>query len=87
MSKAEYEAAFPDKPICNGAGPPGGWNKPVKSLSLACKRKDIKKRMALHRKHGVPTDYTPDGEPIIRSTAHQRELMKSLGVHNNDSYY
>jgi hypothetical protein len=38
-------------------------------------------------KLGVPTEFTDDGRAILKSTTHQRDLQKALGLHNRDGGY
>lgn len=49
---------------------------PKESLALKVHRKQIPAAMERARKHGVPTNYTADGKPIITSRAHQKALLK-----------
>jgi len=34
------------------------------------------------KKHGVPTEVTPHGDPIYRTPEHQKRALKCRGMHN-----
>jgi hypothetical protein len=36
---------------------------------------------------GVPTEFTPTGEPVFVSRAHQKAFVKAHGMHNYDGGY
>lgn len=36
--------------------------------------------------HGVPTDYRPDGTPVIRDAGHYRRYRKLHGVHFRNGF-
>lgn len=84
VSQAEYEAAHTPKEI--GCPETGNWTTPVLSDAMAVHPKQIKDAMDRDKKAGVPTEYAPDGRPIVRSGDHQRRLAKSLGMHLNNSF-
>lgn len=62
-------------------------NNPKLSDALKVHPRQIPAAMARDKRHGVPTDYHPDGRPIITSRAHQKRLIKSLGYFNQDGGY
>jgi hypothetical protein len=37
-------------------------------------------------KKGVPTDVTPEGNPIYRDANHRKRALKARGLHDNSSY-
>jgi len=37
-------------------------------------------------KHGVPTEVTPDGDPVYRNAAHRKKALKVRGMHDNASF-
>lgn len=59
-------------------------SKPKYSDALKVHPKQVKEAMERDKRAGVPTDYLPDGRPIIVSRAHQKRLIKSLGFANRD---
>lgn len=62
-------------------------NNPKLSDALKVHPDQIPEAMARDKRHGVPTDYHHDGRPIITSRAHQKRLIKSLGLVNQDGGY
>jgi hypothetical protein len=36
---------------------------------------------------GVPTEFRPDGRPVMRSRAHQKAYLRAYGFHNRDGGY
>lgn len=85
VSKEEWDRVFPDRPLGTGQGLIG-WSQPIESVALGVTTKNIEKAREHDRRHGVPTDYTPEGSPIIRSAAHRRALLKLHRMHDNNSY-
>jgi len=35
---------------------------------------------------GVPTDVTPDGDPVYRNAAHRKKALKARGLHDRNSF-
>lgn len=61
---------------------------PRKSDALGCHPKQKAAMEERYRKLGVPTEIdAKDGQAIIRNNAHQRDLQKALGMHNNHAGY
>lgn len=86
VTQEEYEKRYPPPKKTGGPSSLIGWSKPVESDALSVHPSQVKEAMERDRAHGVPTEYTPDGRPIIRSYAHKRALMRSLGVHENNCF-
>jgi hypothetical protein len=84
VTQEEYEKEFPSKPIGDFVG---NWKNAVISDTLAVHPNQIKEASDLAKKLGVPTEFLPDGRPIIRSTAHQREYAKKHGFICRNSFY
>lgn len=66
--------------------------KPHASEALAVHPDQREEAMALDRKLGVPTEYLPNGQPIMRSRAHQKEWIRAhrregAGYFNKDGGY
>jgi len=57
------------------------------SIALAVHPKQVKEATEAAIRRGCPTDFLPDGRPIIRSRAHQAEFIKGLGLFNRDGGY
>jgi hypothetical protein len=87
VSKEAFDRAFPDR-LDDGGTTCSLSHTPVKgSLALAVHPAQVEEAREQARRHGVPTEYQPDGTPIITSRAHQKALCKIRGVHNNDGGY
>ena len=37
-------------------------------------------------KSGVPTEVTPDGDPVYRDANHRRKALKARGLHDKNSF-
>jgi hypothetical protein len=85
VTKEEFDAAFPDKPIGYGSGLIQ-WHKPVLSDALAVHPKQIKEAQERDRQHGINVEYLPDGRPKFTSEYQMRKAMKSLKVHRNNCF-
>jgi hypothetical protein len=86
VTEAEFDLAFPPKPIHSGDDLAIGWHKPVLSDALAVHPKQIPEAMARDKKHGLNIEYTPDGRPILTSQAQKRKMIRSLNYHENNCY-
>lgn len=62
----------------------GIW--PARSESMAIEPEQIKEAMDRDRRCGVPTDYTKDGRPILRSEKHRRDYIRLRGFSDLKSY-
>lgn len=85
VSEKEFnELCRPTKP-----GVPHAANAryPKKSKSAAVHRRQVKEAEEHAKALGVPTDYTPEGEPVFTSRAHQKRFAKAHGMHNYDGGY
>ena len=63
----------------NGVGraPCGTWPRTSQAMGVADSQ--VPEMMEYDRKHGVPTDYTKDGDPILTSKGHEKSYMKLHG--------
>ena len=84
-TQAEFEAAFPDRPLGNGRGL-CGW-KPIVSDALAVHPDQVAEATEHAKKMGVPTDFQPDGRPILTSRSHRRAYLKTYGFHDREGGY
>lgn len=87
VTKEEFDAAFPDKPIRSGEDLAIGWHKPVLSDALAVHPLQIPEAIARDKKHGLNVEYLPDGRPVLTSQEQKRKMIRSLGFHENNAYY
>lgn len=86
VSKKQFFRTFKPQPMGSGAGLIA-WHRPIHSDALAVHPDQIEEAMAMDKAHGVPTEYLPDGRPVLVDRDHRRRLMRSLGVHDNDGGY
>ena len=85
VSKEEFDRAFPDK-----EGVPGmeyAWDRPLLSDALAVHPSQIEEAREDAKQKGVPTDFTPDGRPILTSRAHRKRYLKAYGFHDKQGGY
>ena len=95
VTKEEYDEACPSKgkclltlsePPCTIHSSHKAWPRLSDALGVHPKQKAAAEEQA--RKLGVPTEFdAKDGRAILRDSAHQRDLQKALGYHNNDGGY
>jgi hypothetical protein len=62
-------------------------NKPKTLLGLKVHPAQRAEAAAFDRLHGVPTDYTKDGYPLVTSRAHQKKLRQLHNAVNLDGGY
>lgn len=60
------------------------YTRPNVSLSMKVRRSDRQKAIAEAAKRGVPTEFTPEGNPVFTSRAHQKSYRKAFGYANLD---
>lgn len=60
---------------------------PLTPESIAINPEHVAGTMEVDRKHGVPTDYTRDGAPIITGPAHYRKYLALHGFHHRNAGY
>jgi hypothetical protein len=95
VAKAKFDAAFPSHPIEGGLCPMAmmetskSWPRISDAWGVGKGQKN--KAEEVFRKRGVPTEFVSDGaggfSAVIRNNAHQRDLQKAFGRHNNDGGY
>lgn len=57
------------------------------SDALAVHPRQVGEASELAKSKGVPTDFLPDGRPIMKSRAHQKAYIKAHGFYNKDGGY
>ena len=62
-----------------------GW--PIESYSMGVHPDDRFTAMKDAAEHGVATEYTKDGNPLMRNMMHQRRFNKYMKAHNKDSFF
>jgi hypothetical protein len=60
---------------------------PIISDAMAVNPEHIGKAKAALKEHGVKTDYTPTGEPILRSAAHRKAHAIAMGFYDRNGGY
>lgn len=63
-----------------------GW-KPIVSDALGVHPHQVNEAREDAMKKGVPTDFTPTGEPILRSREHRKAYMRAYGFYDRDAGY
>lgn len=88
VSQAEFEAAFPDKPIVAGDDlrTSTEWREPIVSDAIAVLPNQAAEAAREAAKHGVPTEFR-EGKPVFTSREHRRKYMRSVGVHDRRGGY
>lgn len=88
VSKEEFDAAFPDKPLSGGnfgGHLPACW--PLLSDAAGVHPLDIGKFAEDAKSRGVPIDFTADGRAIFRDRGHRKRYMKAYGFRDNGGGY
>lgn len=90
VTRAQYDAAFPDKPVAEACGDGAGlvaWHRPVLSDGLAVHPEQVPEAMERDRRHGINTQYDAEGRPVLTDRGMRRRLLKSLNMHDGDGGY
>ncbi len=58
---------------------------PITPEAMGVDESDIPAAMEIARKHGVPTEYTRTGEPIINSQNHLQRYCRAFGYYQRNS--
>lgn len=85
VTKAVFDEAFPDKPL--GGAAAFCTFKPIISDALAVHPKQVGDAVADAKAKGVPTDFLPDGRPILTSRSHRKAYLKAYGFHDRRGGY
>lgn len=59
---------------------------PLSLESLAIHPSQIAEAREHDARHGVKTDYTPDGRPVMRDPGHYRKYRRLHGAHFKNGY-
>lgn len=60
---------------------------PHASYAAGVHHKQIPEMMEFDKKHGVPTEYTEDGDPIHTSRSHRRKYHEAHGIFDRSAGY
>jgi len=61
----------------------GTW--PMASYAAGISPDEIAEFRKLDRANGVPTEYTPDGDPVFTSARHRREYCQAHGLYDRNA--
>lgn len=64
---------------------PGNW--PLACEAMAIHPDQIPEAVESCRAMGIPTDYTPTGEPILRDRNHRKKYARAIGLIDRDGGY
>lgn len=84
VTKAEFDAVFPD--LGAGSSSLAQW-KPVISDALAVHPRQVKEAEQSAAAKGIPTQFLPDGRPILTSRQHRKKYLRAYGFHDRDGGY
>lgn len=65
--------------------PSRGW--PILSDAMGVHPSQIQEAMAFDARHGVPTEYTPDGRPILLDRWHRKRYAEAHGFYDRNGGY
>lgn len=60
---------------------------PIASDSMAVHPSQIDEVRQFDRSNGVPTDYTPDGRPLMTDAMHYRRYKRLHGFHDRRGFF
>ena len=66
-----------------GKHKPGNW--PMESYAAGVHPKEIPEMVEFDKKHGVPTHYSEDGDPILTSPKHRRKYCEAHGMFDRNA--
>lgn len=88
VTEEEFHRLLPSRQSSGGV--PGnslvGWT-PICSDALAVHPLDRQEAMDDARRKGVPTDFLPDGRPVLTSRSHRKAYLKAYGFHDRGGGY
>lgn len=64
---------------------PGNW--PMVSTAAGVAASQVAELTKYDREHGVPTEYTPDGDPIFTGKEHRRKHCQLHGMFDRNAGY
>jgi hypothetical protein len=62
-----------------------GW--PIESFTMGVHPDDRVAAMEDAAAHGVKTEYSPDGNPLLRNPSHARRFRKYAKAHDKDGFF
>jgi len=64
---------------------PGNW--PMTSTALGIHPDDVPDMMEFDKQMGVPTEYSPDGDPVLRDPKHRRDYSRAHDAYDRNAGY
>jgi len=58
---------------------------PMESYAAGVHPKQIPEMVEFDKKHGVPTDYSEDGDPVFRGPRHRRRYCEAHGLFDRNA--
>ena len=58
---------------------------PMESYAAGVHPKQIPEMRKFDKKHEVPTEYSPDGDPVFRSPTHRRKYCEAHGLFDRNA--
>lgn len=80
--KVRYTRSFRDERV--GVPATKGW--PIECVASGVHPSQAQELRDFLEKRGVPTEVTPDGNPVYRDAQHRKRALKARGLHDNASY-
>ncbi len=77
-----YSRSWRDERV--GVPPTTGW--PIECVASGVHPSQAQELRDFLEKKGVPTEVTPDGNPVYRDAQHRKRALKARGLHDNASY-
>lgn len=87
VCEADFYLAFPERAMASGGQCALSYTSPHVSEALGVHRDQVAEATESAKRRGVPTDFLPDGRPIMRSREHQKQYLKQYGFKNRDGGY
>jgi hypothetical protein len=89
VTKAAFDARFPDKPLATVATETyscgKGW--PQASVALAVHPDQVAEANERNKRHGVGVTYAADGTALVPDRAERRKLLRLEGYHDRQGGY
>lgn len=88
VTEAEFRAAFPDAPLTEVKAPlrkGRGW--PLISDALGVHCSQVAEATESAKAKGVPTEFTPAGQPIFTSREHRKQYCRAYGFFDRNGGY
>jgi len=60
---------------------------PYASYAAGVSASEVPAMCKIDRENGVPTEYTPDGDPIMRSKSHRKKYCEAHGLYDRNAGY